>query len=620
MEKSQAEKTSNGTAFLSHINNFAKGRSFMEDKSSQSVMTGPTLIDDTGNSKIIEILSSWGINLYAGVNGGGVIHLAKHLLPFDGLHQANDSVPRLLNIPEYIAGYIPLGHYLASGKIAAGMFTTGGATLLGASGMLDAKLHDIPAVFLIALNATTAHGRGPLQDMTPDGLNAISTVKSILGDSCLLIDDIKRLKSTLIKAQELLRKSKPVALLFYPDILSKDVEDFKIPWESGPKTTSKKDCEAFLRDFSKISNGRRVVIYVGEEAARYDGIKGLISELSELLKAPTVYSMNGVNAVSHKNKYAAGYIYFGFNDYTKQLWESINENDCVIVLGFDPGEYELNLGDVYGNVWHFTNLTEPYGSRDGHFKHRVQGKYYQVRGDISLSLRELLPKLKEKIKDRKSAKLPADLNSRKIEKPDSGHVDLVEFYNKFKNLVHEKTIIINDVCQAYKDFQYITQRPIGGIRAYSAHRGSVMGHSFGMGIGAKVACPNSNVQIFAGDGCFAYFVGGFPYTKDFGLTVWVIDNSNYHIVDKGLDIVMPGVERERHHSQLPNVDFHGVAEKYGWSSYYLKPNLANLNGVMDAIYSGSSTSILIQIPVDGTIVIGQNPRLLNLKKAGGTYL
>ena len=146
-----------------------------------------------------------------------------------------------------------------------------------------------------------------------------------------------------------------------------------------------------------------------------------------------------------------------------------------------------------------------------------------------------------------------------------------------------------------------------------------MGHSLGMGIGAKIAVPEKNVHAFAGDGCFAYFGGALAYVRDFCINMWVIDNKNYHIVDKGLDVVMPNIDRQRHHSRLPDVDFAGVAEKYGWQSYYLEPNLSNLQQIMGEC-AMSKKSVLVQIPVDGNIVIGQNPRLLNLRRAGGVYL
>ncbi len=76
-------------------------------------------------------------------------------------------------------------------------------------------------------------------------------------------------------------------------------------------------------------------------------MRGLTTRLSELLKAPTVYSVNGANAVSRSNKYSKGYIMYGGNDRAIDLWLGLNkEKDIVLSLGFDPGEYTLNMYDV----------------------------------------------------------------------------------------------------------------------------------------------------------------------------------------------------------------------------------------------------------------------------------
>lgn len=579
-------------------------------------MPGPTLVDKSGNSKLIEILSSWDINLYAGVNGGGLIHLAKHLEPFEGLHQANDGTPRLFDIPEAIAGNIPLGYYIATGKIASSMSTTGGATWYGAIGLANAKAHDIPAMYIIALNSTEIFDKGPLQNMTPSGMNSIAMVKGMLGDSCLVVDDFGGLEKILVKAQDALRQSQPVALLFHPNILSKEVNGFEVPWVDKPRQVNPEDLDAFVRQFSGEIKGRRVFFYVGEEAARYEGMKKLTTSLATLMKAPVVYTMNSSSAVAHDNPYAAGHIHLGFNDWTKQLWDSLTEKDVAVFLGFDPGEYELNLSNVKADVWHFTNLANPYDSRNGTYQHRVEGKYRQVRGDISFALGQLIPKLKEKIRDRPEFEIPVDLNNRQIEESGREYVDLVKFYEKFMQLVQEGTFIVNDVSQAYKDFQYVTQRPIKGVKVWSPHRISTMGDSFGVGIGAKIGNPNLFTHIFAGDGCFKYFEGGLSNAQELGLTVWVLDNEMYHIVGKGLKVVMPQVEERRYHSKLRKVNFVQVAKAHGWDAYELEPNLSNLEDIMARSYSGSTKSMLVHVPIDGNIVIGQNPRLLGLRKQG----
>src|SRR5437879_10530831 len=124
---------------------------------------GPAPLErSSGNFWLIETLRRWGVTAYAGVNGGGLIHVAKHLEPFSDLSQATDGAPRMLTMGEYVAGFVPLGYYLASGRIAGCITTTGAATKLGRSGMTDPKLHNIPAAYLIALSSTMSLAPAPL--------------------------------------------------------------------------------------------------------------------------------------------------------------------------------------------------------------------------------------------------------------------------------------------------------------------------------------------------------------------------------------------------------------------------------------------------------------------------
>src|SRR5213594_813879 len=177
-----------------------------------------------GNAVLIETLRRWGIRFFAGVNGGGVVHVAKHLEPYYELAHSADHASRMLTMGEYVAGFVPLGHWLASGRIAGCVTTTGAATKLGGSGMTDAKLHNIPAVYLIALNSTMSIGLGPLQDVSVHGMNVVPQLQAELADGCVVIDDVDTMEEQLERAQSILLESKPVAICFYPDIISKDLQ------------------------------------------------------------------------------------------------------------------------------------------------------------------------------------------------------------------------------------------------------------------------------------------------------------------------------------------------------------------------------------------------------------
>ncbi len=581
---------------------------------------GSTLESTSGNFALIDALRTWGVTFFAGVNGGGLIHVTKYLEPFEDISQAHDGRPRMLTMGEYTAGFVPLGYYLASGKIAGCVTTTGAATKLGASGMSDAKLHNIPAVYLVALNSTMSIGKAPLQDVSEYGMNIVPQLRAELGEGCIVIDDIDRLEQDLRRAQRLLNDSKPVAICFHPDILSKDAKP-DVPHAPRQRAFVRGDVDRFLAEFPRVAQGRRVIVYVGGEAARCTGIEELTTDFSEMLQAPTVWSVNGASAISARNRYGYGYISFGGNDRAMELWRGVNANDVVITLGFDPGEYSLNLGKIpASHVWHFTDLRDAYGHHNGEFRHRVEGEYQIVRGDIGRALAEIVSRLPSTgFQPTPQPPAPANLNTREISRDvREGCVDFYEFYERLHRMWRPHSIGFDDVCIAYKDRQYVTQRPHPNIRFYSTHDGSAMGGAFGLGVGAKAADPSLHTFVFTGDGCWRLFAGGLADAANLGLRLFIVNNGVYGIVDKGLEVVVPEVAKRRYHSALPQIDFVKAAEAHGWEGFRVKPDLSNLADVIDACYETEGRSILVDVPVDADQVLGLNPRLNNLTQK--TYL
>lgn len=574
----------------------------------------------SGNFALIETLRQWGITFYAGVNGGGLIHVAKYLEPFTDLAQAADGVPRMHSMSEYVAGFVPLGYYLASGRIAGCLTTTGAATKLGSSGLTDAKLHNIPAVYIIALNSTMSIGMSPLQDVSAHGMNIVPQLEAELGDGCIVIDDITQLEERMGQAQRVLLESRPVAIAFHPDILSQ-VVDLEVPAVQRPREFEHRDVEAFLEVFPAQAAQRRVILYVGAEAARYPGMAALTTELSAALRAPTVWSVNGANAVARDNPYGFGYISFGGNDEAMKLWRSLHRDDIVIALGFDSGEYSLNLAKIpAGCVWHFTDWKEPYGHLNGEFRHRAAEDYRVVRGDLDLIVRAILPRLKQQgQRPWPEISLPRSLNTRVLSREvRAGCVDFIGFYEALDKRWRPHSIGFDDVCTAYKDRQYVTQRPHPHIPFHTVHDGSAMGGAFGLGVGAKIADPSRHIFVFSGDGCWRLFGGSLAEAAGLDLRLFIINNGTYAIVDKGLEVVIPEVDKRRYHGKLAGIDFVGAARAHGWEGFRLRPDLSNLAEIMDACYTPTGQSILVDVPVDPDQVIGLNPRLLNLTTK--TYL
>lgn len=561
---------------------------------------------------IINTLDNWGIRLYAGVTGGGVIHLLKYL---DPLGQGMPEIPSFLTIGEYTAGFIPLGYYLSSGRMAASVATTGAATKLICCGLSDAKLHDIPVVYIVPVSNGSTTGFSPLQDTTEHGSNIVKQLRAELPDSVFLLDNPLTLNEQLRMAHYQLERSKPVVLVLdneglsispaEPDLLT------VVPAHPGPEESAP---GAFLAEFRKETAGKRVVIFVGEEMARYPGARELTTLLSKTLHAATMWSINGANAVDRENPYGYGYISFGGNDRAMSLYNSLGENDVLLVLGACPDEYTVNFKKISAAAtFHFSNIPQAYGLVNDSLQHVVEGTYYHINGPLDASLQVLIDAAAE----RPFPNVPAEpaphyLNDLPFDNARAYFADMAALYQRLDRWWPERSIGIDDTCLAYKDRQYVTQRPNNNIHFYSLYRGSAMGGAFGVAIGAKLADPGRQVFLFTGDGCFRLFSGSLGEVSNLGLVVFLLNNETFGIVEQGLRKVLPDVGPAYYHSRLGAVDYCAIAWANNWNAVRLAPDLGNLDNVLSKIDQGLSRSLLIEVPVDPNQVLGKNPRLKNL--------
>mgnify|MGYP001563518286 CR=1 FL=1 len=512
--------------------------------------------------------------------------------------------------------------------------------MLAASGMKEADLNNIPAIYLLALSPLAAENLAPLQDTGPKGFNTIAVMKALMGeDKCFVIDKPTSIEDVLYGVRNKLLESKPVVILYDPDALKGKVSWFQVPWVQKEKRVNEGDLERFYSKFSKQTNGKRVVILVSQEASRYEGIQDQITELSRLLKAPTIHTPTGVSAVSHKNEYAAGYVYLGYNRFPKRLLDGLTPEDTVICIGFEPGEYSLNQDKIKGSAWVITNLVNAYGTENGTFRHRVVGEYNEIRGDIELVLKNIISHLQGQKLDRPQIVIPEDLNEgASYPSPPSKYVNMVEFYRRLVQHLKPGTVLVMDVCMGYKDYQHVTQRPVPGVQVKYVHQGSLMGNSLGTMAGMKVARPDLNVVGVTGDGCFAYIGASLGEVSDYGFTMFVLDNGTHGVVYKGLQQIKRDLPWEKllELTKIPQSNYVKMAKAQGWRGYNLRHGMPFFQHFMEwaqgqksdslagRIYSGWKNifngrhprSLLVRIPMYQEDDIGPNARLDNLGKQG----
>ncbi len=571
----------------------------------------------TGNALVWDNLRGWGINLYFLINGGGAVHLHEYPQELRGIDELRVGDPRVFVIPEQIGAHAAAAYSLASGRIGASANTTGGALDYANPAMTDAMMHSVPTVYLGALSASTTRKRSPLQDTTETGFNTVAAMKARYRDGCQVIDRVDGIEKVLYNARDRLMDSKPTLILYDPDVLKQPIPWFEVPWAEKPRQYDHEGLDELLKSFPEDTNGKRVVLFVGEEATRYERMPELTSALARLLKVPTVYTQIGVSAVSHENEFAAGYLMLGHNDFSRKLWNSLTLDDTVVCIGFDPFEYSTNQESVNANAVVVTNYNNPYGSDGGTFKHRVEGNYTHIHGDLELVVEGIVNQLRKKQLIRPHIEIPQDLNDVPYKEPPKGFTNMVQFYQTFAGLLKPNTIYIGDVCMGYKDYQRVTQRPVHGVKVLYFHQASTMGQGIGEALGTRFARPDAHIHLVTGDGCFEYFGATLGRMKNLGLVVWILQNGTHALVSWGLTKIKPHLSSDRKLTDVPEVDYVKMANAQGWDGFDLRPDLKNMEEIMRRANSPETTkSMLVRVKVHPEDDLGQNPRLDTLGRQG----
>ena len=571
------------------------------------------LLNDSNKPKngyeiLFQFFKKLEIKHFFGVTGGGVVHFLKYISP-----HATDE-PSFLTIDEYSAGYAPLGHFLTSGKVAACVSTLGAATKLLTCGLSDAKQHDIPSIYIVPAYDKSLDGRASLQDSSHFGSNVINQLRAESPEGVFVFDQLDNIPTLLHQAEIQLSSHKPVVFVLTHSALSTEISTDASPSslsiEFNENTSNNVD--DFINNFQRSSHKKKITVLVGEEMNLYSDAKLLIDQLCEKIHPYLIWSMNGANAVSRNNRYGYGYLGFGGNDLANQHFNNLGDDDVLLVLGACPDEYTVNLQDfTAGQTFFCTNLTDGYGQINGSYSHRSQLKYEQVNCSLKIFVEEIT-KEQYSFENLAAPFAPSNLNTRIISTPDKSYTNMETFYQRLDLWWPENSIAFSDVCLAYKDRQYVTQRPNDNIDFHALYRGSAMGYVLGAAVGSKIADMSKNVFTFTGDGCFKLFAGSLAEAAHLGITLFVLNNSKFSIVDQGLKTILPDTPSEFWHSTVKSIDYCLIAQACGWRSAKLNIDLSNLEELLDSTLTQPNKSLLIEVSVDPDQLLGVNPRVHNL--------
>ena len=517
-----------------------------DQKTSPTVCNNKTVM--TGASILWECLEREGVKHVFGYPGGAI------LPAYDALKHS--KIHHVLVRHEQGATHMADGYARASGEVGVAVATSGPGATNMVTGIATAMLDSIPIVCITGQVGSKLIGSDAFQETDITGVTLPITKHNYL------VTHANEVARTIREAFYVARSGRPGPVLV--DI-TKDAQQgtCEFDWEAA-----KPQLPGYRPDFSPapqeyaqalelIHNSKRPVILAGHGIV-ISGAMREVRDFAERAGIPVALTLLGLGAFP-----ASHPLNLGMMGMHGEAWVNhmIQEADLLLAFG-------MRFDDrVTGNLKNYApNAKKIHIEIDPAEINKNVKVDVPLVGDLREVLLELLPHI-ESI-DRSDwldsiDRLKGDSAVRDIQNlPDSGHLYAAHVINDLWRQTRDgNTIVVTDVGQhqMWEAQYYKHEHPRSLITSGGL---GTMGFALPAAIGAKVACPEAEVWVVAGD-------GGFQMTMC-ELATLVQENLKIHIaiINNGfLGMVRQWQEffYERNYQATPllNPDFAKLAEAYG---------------------------------------------------------
>ena len=501
----------------------------------------------TGAHVLWEALIQEGVDLVFGYPGGAILPAYDTILDYPIRH--------VLVRHEQGAAHMADGYARASGKVGVAVATSGpGATNL-VTGIATAMLDSSPIVCITGQVPSALIGRDAFQEVDVTGITLPITKHNYLVHEA---DDIG---PVLKEAFHIARSGRPGPVLV--DI-TKDAQQAETDWAwddsevtlPGYRPRHETLAEEFEHAIELINEAKRPVILAGQGVIKSGATELLIqfAEKTRIPVTPTLLGLGGFPASHPLN--------LGMMGMHGEAWvnTAIQESDLLLAFG-------MRFDDrVTGHL-----ATYAPNARKIHVDIDPSEIHKNVRVDVGIvgDLRETLEYLMPQVRERHRAawidhvqELKGDAAVRDIQfLPDSGNLWAAHVINDLWNLTGGDALIVTDVgqhqmweAQYYKHEEPRSLITSGGL--------GTMGFALPAAIGAKLACPEKEVWVIAGDGGFQMTAAELSTIaqEEIKLHVAIINNGYLGMVRQWQEFFY---ERRYAATPLLNPDFVKLAEAHG---------------------------------------------------------
>jgi acetolactate synthase-1/2/3 large subunit len=514
-------------------------------------------------------LEGEGVSVVFGYPGGAILPAYDALRKFPIRH--------VLVRHEQGAAHMADGYARASGRVGVCVATSGpGATNL-VTGIATAMLDSVPIVCITGQVASKVLGTDAFQEVDITGITLPVTKHNYVVTRA---EDVAR---TIREAFLVAKSGRPGPVLV--DI-TKDAQqasaefDFAAaaPKPHRPHPMLKTESASILAAAELIRNAKKPVILAGHGVLQ-SGAGAQVRTLAERMRIPVASTLLGLGGFPASHPLSLGMM--GMHG---EAWvnHAIQQSDLLIACGmrFDDrvtgtlATYAPNAKKIHIEI-------DP-----AEINKNVKADVALI-GDLKEALEALLPHLAPRDAQGESAWVK-EIEASKGEcavrdirnLPDSGHLYAAHVMHDLWRATEGKAIVVTDVgqhqmweAQYYKHDEPRTLITSGGL--------GTMGFALPAAIGAKIACPDKEVWVVAGDGGFQMTAAELSTAaqENLDLNIAVVNNGYLGMVRQWQEFFY---EKNYQSTPLLSPDFVKLAEAHGIRGKAVKTRAEVLPAVAEA--------------------------------------
>jgi acetolactate synthase-1/2/3 large subunit len=501
----------------------------------------------TGAHIFWECMVREGVNIIFGFPGGASLPL----------YDAMDAFPvkHILVRHEQGAAHMADGYARASGKVGVAMVTSGpGATNL-VTGIANALMDSIPTVFVTSQVASHLIGYDAFQEIDVTGITMPITKHNYL------VTDVAEINHVVREAFYLARTGRPGPVLID---LTKDAQMATLDWEYddspislvGYDPSPKAQQEDFDAAMALIQKAKRPLILAGQ-GVLMSGAMDQLRTFAEKSQMPVAVTLLGIGCLPADHP-----LNLGMMGMHGEKWVNLAIQECDLLLAFGMRFDDRVIGRVQAYAPNARKVHFEFDQSEVNKNIQVD---VAVIGDLKVSLEKLIPILPEMRHDEWLAAIQTNrtetLSVSAGASPNTQHLSVPDVLKEISRSCAQPSIAVTDVgqhqmwaAQNFKrndPFSFISSGGLG-----------TMGFGLPAALGAKVACPEKNVWVIAGDGGFQMTQAELSTSAQWGIkvNVAIMNNGYLGMVRQWQDLFY---EQRYTATPIHSPDFVKIAEAHG---------------------------------------------------------